>query len=417
MNKFENNRNKLESLLETNELFILFSGTAPCKRGDEYYPFSPDRNFYYFTGIDEEECIFLTITTEQVVAKTTTLYIKRPNGVMAKWVGENISAEEAKEISGISDIKYIDQFNEDLSAIIFRNSVNRIHLDLERRSIKDGLTNSLKFSETIRENYPSITISNTFSLCSELRVIKEDWEIERIRKAIDITEEGFLHMIKNTKSDMMEYEIESYFDFVLKNKGVSQKAFNTISAGGERACTLHYWRNNQPVEDGCLVLVDAGASYKWYAGDITRTYPVNGKFSDRQKMVYEIVLEAQRKVIETIAPDVLYTSLNELVKEHYFVELKRIGLIETQEEVANYYYHNIGHFLGAETHDVGRTIGTTLKENMVLTVEPGLYIKEWGIGIRIEDDVLVTDGGCEVLTKKLPKTVAEIEKFMGKGVG
>lgn len=412
MNKFENNRNKLKNILEVNELFILFSGNAPCKRGDEYYPFSPDRNFYYFTGIEEENCIFLTITTEQASPQTTTLYIPRPNGVMAKWVGENISTDEAKEISGISDIKYIDQFEDDLSSIIFRNYVNHIYLDLERRNINDGLTNSLKISATIRENYPSIRISNSFLLCSNFRVTKENWEIERIRKAVDITEDAFLHMIKNTKADMMEYEIESYFDFTLKNKGVRHKAFNTIVAGGERGCILHYGKNNALAKDGDLVLVDAGASYKWYAGDITRTYPVNGKFSEKQKLVYEIVLEAQKKVIDAIAPDVLYTTLNEIVKKHYFTELKKIGLIETFDEVANYYYHNIGHFMGLETHDVGKTIGTKLQKNMVLTVEPGLYIKEWAIGIRIEDDVLVTENGAEVLTKKLPKTVAEIEEYM-----
>lgn len=410
MNIYENNRSKLKNILKQDELFILFSGSAPVKRGDEYYPFSPDRNFYYFTGVEEENCIFLTITTYQTTV--TTLYIPRPNGDMAKWVGENISIDNAKEISAVSDIKYIDQFDDDLSSLIFRNSVDTIYLDLERRNISDKLTKNLEFSATFSVNYPSIQISNSFPICSKLRVIKESWEIERIRKAVDITEDAFLHMMANSNSNMMEYEIESYFDFILKNRGVRQKAFNSIVASGERGCILHYWQNNQLAKDGDLVLVDAGASYEWYAGDITRTFPVNGVFTDRQKQVYEIVLKAQEKVIDAIAPDVPYLNLNEIVKEHYFEELSKIGLIKTKEEVANYYYHNIGHFLGAETHDVGKTIGAVLQKDMVLTVEPGLYIKEWEIGIRIEDDVLVTDGGCEVLTKKLPKTVSEIENYM-----
>lgn len=412
MNKFEKNREKMANKLKENELFILFSGEAPIKRGDEYYPFSPDRNFYYFTGIEEENCIFLTIQTYQNIV--TTLYIPRPNGVMAKWVGENITLDEAKEISKISEIKYIDQFEEDLGSLIFRNEVTNLYLDVERRGISDYFTKSLKFSATIKENYPSINIINSFPIISTFRVIKEAWEIQRVREAVDITEEGFLYMMKNAKPNMMEYEIEAYFDFILKSKGVSQKAFNTICASGERGCTLHYWKNNEKSNDGDLVLVDAGASFKWYAGDITRTFPVNGKFSPRQKEVYEIVLSAQEKVINAIAPNVLYSSLNELVKDHYFTELKKIGLIKTKEEVSNYYYHNIGHFLGAETHDVGKTIGTKLEKNMILTVEPGLYIKEWQIGIRIEDDVLVTENGCEVLTKKLPKTVLEIENYMSR---
>ena len=150
----------------------------------------------------------------------------------------------------------------------------------------------------------------------------------------------------------------------------------------------------------------------WYNGDISRTFPVNGKFTERQKLVYEIVLEGQQKVIEAIRPGVPFASLNELLKEHYFEELKKIGLVETEADVAKYYYHGVSHYLGAETHDIGRYAERTLQPGMVLTVEPGLYIEEWEIGIRIEDDVLVTEHGREVMTADMIKTVEEIEAFM-----
>ena len=166
--------------------------------------------------------------------------------------------------------------------------------------------------------------------------------------------------------------------------------------------------------DGELILIDAGAQWQWYNGDISRTFPVNGKFTERQKLVYNIVLEGQRRVIDAIRPGVQFSSLNELLKEYYFTALKEIGLVETREDVAKYYYHGVSHYLGAETHDIGRYGDRVLEPGMVLTVEPGLYIEEWEIGIRIEDDVLVTAEGNEVMTAAMLKTVDEIEAFMAK---
>ena len=183
---------------------------------------------------------------------------------------------------------------------------------------------------------------------------------------------------------------------------------------GKRGTILHYVENNQAVADGELILIDAGAQWQWYNGDISRTFPVNGKFTERQKLVYNIVLEGQRRVIDAIRPGVQFSSLNELLKEYYFTALKEIGLVETREDVAKYYYHGVSHYLGAETHDIGRYGDRVLEPGMVLTVEPGLYIEEWEIGIRIEDDVLVTAEGNEVMTAAMLKTVDEIEAFMAK---
>ena len=221
-------------------------------------------------------------------------------------------------------------------------------------------------------------------------------------------------MMKNAKAGMMEYEIEAYFDFVLKQNGVHQKAFQSIAAAGKNGTILHYMDNNGKTKDGDLILFDVGAQKNWYNGDITRTFPVNGKFTERQKIVYNIVLEGQKKVIEAIKPDVPFRNLNEILKQHYFEELQKLGLVKTEQDVSKYYYHNVSHYLGAETHDIG-TQQLLLKPNMVLTVEPGLYIEEWDIGIRIEDDVVVTENGCRVLSEKMIKTVEEIESFMAEG--
>ena len=222
------------------------------------------------------------------------------------------------------------------------------------------------------------------------------------------TSAATVHEAVTANAEMLAKIIEA-----LKENGVTDKAFKTIAASGKNGCILHYTKNNSVMNDGDLLLVDAGAQYKWYNGDITRTFPVNGKFTEKQKEIYNIVLGGQNVVINMIKAGVSYPSLNEKLKEYYLEELKKTGLAETMEDVSKYYYHSVSHFLGAETHDVGDR-KQVLKEGMIITVEPGLYIEELGIGIRIEDDVLVTKDGCRVLTKDLPKTVEEIERFMAK---
>ncbi len=409
---FARNREKLGRQLGAGTALVLFAGKAPVKRGDEGYPFSPDRNFYYITGIEREHCIFFYGKTAANV--TETLYIPRDNGVMAKWVGANMTVEEAKEISGIQDIHFLDEFTDDFAQFLFRNQIQHVALDLEHRGWEDALTPALDFAQEIKKKYPAMEIQDIYPVFENMRLIKEPYELEQMRKAMDVTRLGLEEMMRHAKSGMKEYEIEAHFDFVLMQHGAREKAFRTIAAAGKRGTILHYCQNNGVAEDGDLLLVDCGAQMNWYNGDISRTFPVNGKFTERQKMVYEIVLQGQQKVIDAIRPGVPFSALNEILKEYYLTELKKIGLVNTMEDVEKYYYHGVSHYLGAETHDIGRS-GQMLEPGMVLTVEPGLYIEEWEMGIRIEDDVLVTDNGCEVMTKDMIKTVEEIETFMAQG--
>lgn len=409
---FEKNREKLLERIEMFSAAVLFAGRAPQKRGDEKYPFSPDRNFYYATGIDREDCILFLAKTRTEV--TQTLFIPRDNGQMAKWVGANMTPQEAAAISGIADIAFLDEFEDIFSAYLFKNGIKKVWLDLEKREWDGTTSPALRFAEKLRQNAPQVVLGDLYPIFAELRLIKEEWELERMRKAMEITRLGIEEMMRQAKPGSYEYEIEAAFDFILKKNGVKEKAFQTIAAGGKRGTILHYMQNDQPIADGELLLVDAGAQWGWYNGDISRTFPVNGKFSERQKLVYNIVLEGQRRVIEAIRPGVVFSSLNELLKDYYFDALREIGLVQEKADVAKYYYHSVSHYLGAETHDVGRYGERTLAPGMVLTVEPGLYIEEWEIGIRIEDDILVTEKGHEVMTAAMPKTIEEIEAFMAK---
>ena len=407
-----NNRNKVFKRMLDNSVLILFAGHAPYKRGDEKYEFSPDRNFYYVTGIDRENQIIMFLKTES--ARSATLYIERDNGYLTKWVGANMTEEEARLESGIEEISYLDKFYGDLSDTVFKNNIKHIYIDLENREWDAAESESLKFANEFRKKYPAVDMIDAYPFFADLRMIKEPYELDLMRKAVKITTDGLEAMMKNARPGMYEYELEAYFDFVLTKNGVTDKAFKTIVASGERGTILHYSKNNCMAKDGDLVLVDCGAQYGWYCGDITRTFPVNGKYTPLQKQIYDIVLEGQRRVIETIKPGVKFSRLNETLKEFYFEELKNLGLVSSPEEVSKYYFHGVSHYLGAETHDIGRYGDRTLVPGMVLTVEPGLYIEEYGIGIRTEDDALVTENGCELLSNGFMKTTEEIEEFMGK---
>lgn len=408
-NFFINNRNKLFKEMKDNSIAILFSGKAPKKLGDENYQFTPLRNFYYMTGLDRQNMILMLYKKGEV--RETLIFIERYDEIKAKWVGAVMLPNEVTEVSGIENTAYLDEFNENLATYMFNKRIENVYMDFENRDF-NNIGDTFSLSSKIKNNYPYINFINAHNIIAEFRMLKESWEVEKIKKAINITKKGIYSMMSNSKAGMMEYEIEAYFDFELKKNGVKDFAFKSIAASGKNGTTLHYSDNNCKTKDNDLILFDVGAQWEYYNGDITRTFPVNGKFTERQKQIYNIVLEGQQKVIKAIKPNLEFKRLNEILREHYAVELKKIGLISSDEEVSKYYYHGVSHMLGLETHDVGRHNEGLLQEGMVFTVEPGLYIAEEEIGIRIEDNIIVTKDGCEVLSKDIIRTVDEIENFM-----
>ena len=219
--------------------------------------------------------------------------------------------------------------------------------------------------------------------------------------------------MRNSKSGIKEYELEAYFDFICKKNGVKDFAFKTIAAAGKNATVLHYVTNDSELKDGDLILFDLGAQYKYYNGDISRTFPINGKFTERQKEVYNAVLRVNEKVIKEMKPGVKFVDLNKKAKDWISEECISLGLMTEKDDVSKFYYHSIGHSLGMDTHDIElENRDVTFEPGMIYTVEPGIYIENESIGIRIEDDVLITEDGNEVLTKEMIKTVEEIEAFM-----
>lgn len=404
----KNRRNVAEKMKE-GSLMILFAGEAPKKSADAVYDFTPNRNFYYMTGINEEQVIL--VLEKKAGEVLEHLFIKRRDPVMVKWVGESISEEKAKEVSGVEDIRFLDTFDAYLHQSIAKESLERIYLDLEKDNFNSLEVVGSRFAKMIKEKYPQVRIKNIYNEICALRVFKSPEEIALMRKAIAITKDGIEALMKNTKAGMKENQLEAHFNFVLKSQGVKDFAFTTICAAGQNATVLHYVANNQEVKDGDLVLLDLGAQYGYYSADISRTFPVSGRFTERQRVFYDLVLKAHDAVLDMLKPGVPFTRINEVVHEIYAKELKSLGLIEKDEEVRKYYYHNTSHFLGLDTHDVGRR-DLILEEGMVLTVEPGLYIEEEGIGIRLENDILITKDGMENLSKDILIRPEDVEAFL-----
>lgn len=408
---FSKNRKRLMEKIEDNSLVILFAGKAPQKSGDENYQFTPNRNFYYFTGIDEEEHIILISKIDNNVQET--LFLKEIDEERERWVGKSLRDYKAKEISNISDVRYMNEFETHINKLFSNSESITLYLDLENNDYDDLYTKVQSFAQTITKKYPNVWIKNLRPFIKDLRLIKSHEEVNEIKKAIEITIDGVKSLMRNVKPNMKEYEAESYFEFTCRNKGIKDYAFKTIAAAGKNATILHYVDNNDTIKDGDLILFDLGAQYNYYNADITRTFPANGTFSERQKEVYNAVLRVNEKVIKEIKPGVKYKELNSKARDWIAEECINLGLIKNKQEVSKYYWHSIGHSLGLDTHDIdSENRDTVFEKGMVWTVEPGIYIEEESIGIRIEDDILVTSNGVEVLTKNMIKSIQEIEDFM-----
>lgn len=406
---FINNRNKFAERMEDYSTAVFFSGKAPRESADQSYDFSVDRNFFYLTGIDREDMILLINKIGGSV--TETLYIPPVDEHFEKWFGILMRKEEAKEVSGIESIQnkneFMDQFAKKLSSSDRPDSVYIFSYITDKDEPYDQYRS---LAHWMRNQYPAVNIKNSLDIMIELRSSKTEEEVSEIKTAIGYTKEALEFVMKNLKPGKFEYQVRADFEYQLMLRG-SRPSFKTIGASGEKAVILHYIDLRQKIEDGNLILLDLGALSNNYASDITRTYPANGKFTQRQKDIYNLVLEAQDVTIEAMRVGASEVAVNDAVKKHFAKGLKALNIIKDDVDVDKYYYHSIGHPLGLDVHDLRRR-DKTMQENNVYTVEPGLYIKEEGIGIRIEDDVWVTKSGIINLSSGIIKTVNDIENFM-----
>lgn len=409
---YKERREELFKRIEGNFALIIFAGEAIGKSEDETYPFSVNRNFYYLSGLENEANILLLSRTDG--KESESLFILPYDEVMARWVGGRMSKEDASGISGIERVFDVNEFTDQLSRLLNLNRKDRgfkIYLDLWHYSFDQLPTPATRLADKLRQNYPAVNLVDCYELLASLRLVKDEEEIRNIQTAIAITRAGIEKMMKTIRPGMNEMVMEGVFNFVLMQNLCNQNAFHTIAASGARACTLHYGDNNQTMQDGELFLCDLGATYKHYCADISRTFPVNGKFTARQKELYQLVLNAQKLVAEKARPGMTTRDLNDLVVSYYEEELPKHGLTKG---VSEYYFHGVSHHLGLDTHDIDGGVGRILKPGNIITNEPGLYVADEGIGIRIEDDLLITEDGAIVLSKDIVKEVEDIEALMAR---
>ncbi|MFA6377152.1 MAG: aminopeptidase P family protein, partial [Acholeplasmataceae bacterium] len=407
MNFEQRRQNYVQEVLDQS-LSFFFAGHAPQKSADQHYPFEVNRNFYYLSGINQEQAVLLIAKGEKQAE--SYLFIEGYDPIKALWDGAGLSFEEASKISQIKlenvrDIKTLDTFVSQLLQVSRRAIFGLIdvsYFDLERQSVTQSPTDAMTYQKKLSKLYPALSIKTNQMILAELRTIKDQDEVLMIQKASDITKKALEFMQKHLKPGIKEFEAEASYNYVL-NMHRTTPSFDTIAAGGKNATVLHYVNNSDEIKDGDLVLFDLGVKYEQYASDVSRTYPVNGKFTKRQKEVYEVVLEANEKTIEWLKAGKTLKEFNDFGKQILIDGAKRLGLIEKDEDINKYYYHSLGHYLGLDVHDVGN-YAKPIPEGAIITVEPGLYIAEEGIGIRIEDDILVTKDGAINLTKDILKS-------------
>ncbi len=409
---YKQRRQQVLANMQPYSMTIICSGIAPYKIGDEKYPFCVDRNFYYLTGIDRENMTLLLVKTPNGTQEA--LFIERFDEWLAKWVGARMLPKEATEISGVHDVNYVEDLEGRVGSLLNYYGCEDfvVYGDFAKQEMNTDDTVAVKFVNKLKKQYPWLVVKNINKSLTDLRLKKDETEVEQLKKAISVTNEAILNMMRHVKEGMNEAEVEAHFDFVLKKEQCGH-AFNSIVAAGKNATILHYGQNNTVIGTNELVLTDLGAAYKHYHADITRTFPASGKFTERQKEIYEIVLGGNKHIIEYAKVGMTLRELNNELIRYYEEKLPATGLLKDGKTIRDYYFHGVSHMLGLETHDV-QYADYRLEEGNVFTVEPGLYIEEENIGIRIEDDVLMTKDGCINLSSEIIKEVADIEAFMSQ---
>lgn len=416
MSEFSNRRQKLFDLLPEGSVAIIHSGVSKIASEDEQYPFKVNNDFFYLTGFKQENSLLLLV--KGIAEEKTYLFIDEHSELKEKWTGRRATLEEAALVSDINNVLVNGTFDSKLDLALQKGSLyyGKIHtVFLDERKIihvNENFT-GLDEKERISNLYPHIQFKDVHRPITELRMIKSRYEIECIKEAINLTNLGINQILSDMRVGKKECELADIFEFYGRDNGRAELAFSTIVGGGKNGVILHYPTQLDTLRDGDLVLFDLGYKYEGYCADISRTYPITGHFSDLQKRIYEVVLLCNKAVIEYAHEGLTLLDLQNFATDFLNNELIRRGLMKSDDDIKKYYYHNVSHHLGLDTHDVAdRT--KPLQAGNVITVEPGLYFAEYGIGIRIEDDVLITKEGTEVLSRNIKKDVVDIEKMLRK---
>ncbi len=417
---FNNNRKYVLENLPKNSIAFINSNDELPRNGSLKHVFRQNSNLFYLTGINQEQTFLILSPNHPDSAKRELLFVRPTNERIAIWEGAKLSKAEVTEISGVENIKYVHEFELLLADLMFY--AENVYISTNENLSYSRFYNDadLRFIDNLKIKYPLHSYKRLSPIITKKRLVKEDNEIEMMQEACRFTKQAFERVLKFTKPDVAEYEIQAEITHEFIRNNVKSHAYQPIIASGKNACTLHYISNNNICKSGDLVLMDFGAEYRNYAADLSRTIPINGKFTERQKEIYKVVLKVLKKSIELMVIGKTLNILNKEVGKIMQDELLKLKLISESDikkqkkdkpAYKKYFMHGISHFMGLDVHDVG-TKDTKFEAGMVLSCEPGIYIAEENLGVRLENDILITNGKPINLMTDIPIEINEIEKMM-----
>ena len=410
---YQGNRERLYAMLKPGSLLMLFSGEEVRKTNDEYYPFFADRSFVYFTGLKCKQAVLLAQKdAEGSVAER--LYLLPPDALAERWTGTRVKPQEAESISGVKDVRFTAALETDFAALANSGNYGAVYLDLYRVSPADIDRPAHAWRNTIQREYPFLRIENANVLIRRLRLIKQPCEIEALRQAEKITKAGILAMMHSSRPGKYEYQYKADFDYALAQSGPDGPGFPSIISAGRNNFCIHYYSYTGQAQDGDMILNDVGAQYANMITDVSRGWPCNGQFSDRQRLLYECVLATSDHMFSIIRPGMPMEEVDATIRRYNAERLVEAGVLKSADEIGKLMWHGGAHHIGYDVHDVVER-PAVIAPNMVFCVDIGVYHEEWGIGFRLEDNCLVTEDGCENLSAGIPRTIADIEAEMRRG--
>lgn len=412
MNKefYTGNRQRLYANLAPGELLVVFAGEEIRKSADAFYPFHADRNFLYLTGISQKKSILMARKAADG-AVSEWLYLLPKDAMAERWTGKRLNAGEAEALSGISDVRDLALFSDQFHGLA--SQCSKVWLDLHRQSPEDADHAAHTFAHTVQREYPYLAIGNLNPYLRRLRTIKQPCEIAALRKAEEITKAGILAMMRVSHPGMYEYQYKAEFDRALGQFSPSEPGFTSIISAGADNFFIHYDSYTGQAQDGDMVLNDVGAQWENLTTDVSRSWPCNGKFSEKQKLLYECALKTSDYLFSIIRPGMKMADVDATIRSYNARLLVEAGVMDSVEKVGTYMWHGGAHHIGYDVHDAVEK-PEIIAPGMVFCVDVGIYHEEWGIGFRLEDNCLVTEDGCENLSAAIPRTVEEIEAVMAK---
>ena len=417
---FINNRKSFSEKLATNTIAIFNANDVMPTNADGTMPFRQNNDLFWLSGVDQEESVLVIFPDNTDESEREILFLKKTNEHIAIWEGAKLTKEGALKTAGIKTVYWLNELEGKLAELIGKSNGIYLNKNIHSRSASAVETRDNRFRKMIADKFSAKTILEVAPIMHELRAIKSDFEIKLMQNASDITEKGLRRILPFIKPGVMEYEIEAELMHEFLRNRSNGFAYQPIIGSGVDSCVLHYIDNNKACKDGDILLMDFGAEYANYASDLTRTIPVNGKFTNRQKAVYNSVLHVMKEATNMLRPGTIFKEYNAEIGRIMELELIKLGLLDKhdvqKQDAKNplfkqYFMHGTSHYLGLDVHDVG-DFDWPMKEGMVFTCEPGIYILEEELGIRLENDILVTANGPDDLMKNIPIEAEEIEHLM-----